>query len=104
MSNIHPVPESFKETALIDQQDYERIYNASIDDNEQFWSNTAKRLDWKQFPTRIKDVSFDKSDLHIRWFEDGVLNACHNCVDRHLEQRGSATANFTSVSAAWQMC
>ncbi|NIP17195.1 MAG: acetate--CoA ligase [Xanthomonadales bacterium] len=40
----------------------------------------------------MKDVSFDRDDLHIRWFEDGSLNACYNCLDRHLETRGDQTA------------
>ena len=51
-----------------------------------------ERLDWIEFPTTTKDVSFDKADLHIRWYEDGVLNACYNCVDRHLDTRGDQTA------------
>ncbi|MCB1699108.1 MAG: AMP-binding protein, partial [Halioglobus sp.] len=33
-----------------------------------------------------------EDDLHIRWYEDGTLNACVNCVDRHLEKRGDQTA------------
>ncbi len=92
MSNLYPVPESFKERAYVDKSEYERVYAESVDHNEAFWAETARRLDWFNFPTRIKDVSFDKSDLHIRWFEDGILNACYNCVDRHLETRGDQTA------------
>jgi len=92
MSNIYPVPESFKARAHLDKEKYERVYQQSVENNEAFWADTAKRLDWFTFPTKIKDVSFDRSDLHIRWFEDGVLNACYNCVDRHLEKRGDQTA------------
>ncbi|MCH8057733.1 MAG: AMP-binding protein, partial [Proteobacteria bacterium] len=92
MNKIYPVPESFRQNALIDQQEYERIYRESVENAEQFWSDTAKRLDWIRFPTVIKDVSLDLSDLHIRWYEDGVLNACYNCIDRHLDQRGDQTA------------
>ena len=92
MSHIYPVPESFRENALIDQQEYQRIYRESVENSEQFWSDTAKRLHWIRFPTVIKDVSLDRSDLHIRWYEDGVLNACYNCIDRHLDRRGDQTA------------
>ena len=92
MSNLYPVPESFNERAHLDKSEYERIYAESVENNEAFWAETAKRLDWFTFPTKIKDVSFDKSDLHIRWFEDANLNACYNCVDRHLETRGNQTA------------
>jgi acetyl-CoA synthetase len=76
----------------MDNDDYERIYAESIDDPEAFWAETAKRIDWIRFPTKIKDVSYDRSDLHIRWYEDGVLNACYNCIDRHLDTRGDQTA------------
>ncbi len=92
MSNLYPVPESFKNRAHLDKNAYEHEYRESIENNEAFWAETARRLDWIKFPTRIKDVSFDRADLHIRWFEDGVLNACYNCVDRHLETRGDQTA------------
>jgi acetyl-CoA synthetase len=92
MSDIYPVPEDFKQRAHLDQADYENVYRASVEDPEAFWAETARRIDWLRFPTKIKDISFDKSDLHIRWFEDGVLNACYNCVDRHLDTRGDQTA------------
>ncbi|NNK38700.1 MAG: AMP-binding protein, partial [Xanthomonadales bacterium] len=92
MSNVYPVPESFKETAHIDEAGYDSTYAESVENNEKFWAETARRIDWIEFPTVIKDVSFDRSDLHIRWYEDGVLNACYNCVDRHLDERGDQTA------------
>jgi len=92
MSDIYPVPEDFKQRAHLDRAAYEQAYRASVENPEAFWAETAKRIDWFRFPTRIKDVSYDKADLHIKWFEDGVLNACYNCVDRHLETRGDQTA------------
>jgi len=49
-------------------------------------------LDWIKTFTEIKDVSYDASDLHIRWFGDGELNVAANCLDRHLEARGEQTA------------
>jgi acetyl-CoA synthetase len=62
------------------------------DNPDAFWAGQAARLDWIKAPTKIKDVSFDKADFHIRWFEDGVLNVAWNCVDRHLAARGDETA------------
>jgi acetyl-CoA synthetase len=41
--------------------------------------------------TRVSDVSFS-GDVHIKWFDDGTLNASQNCLDRHLETRGDQTA------------
>jgi acetyl-CoA synthetase len=92
MSDIYPVPEFFKERAHLDAEGYEKVYRESVENPEAFWAETAKRIDWFKFPTQIKDVSFDKADLHIKWYEDGVLNACYNCVDRHLDTRGDQTA------------
>ncbi|MEO9080008.1 MAG: acetate--CoA ligase, partial [Rhodanobacter sp.] len=78
--------------ARIKHDDYTRMYAESIKDPQAFWAGVAKRLDWIKPPTRIKDVSFDPQDLHIRWYDDGVLNVSANCLDRHLEKRGDKVA------------
>ena len=62
------------------------------DNPEAFWADVSKRITWSKTPTKIKDVSYDASDLHIRWFEDGKLNACVNCLDRHLPERADDVA------------
>ena len=59
---------------------------------EGFWSDIADRLDWSTPFTKVKDVSFDAKDLHIKWFYDGALNACVNCLDRHLPERADDVA------------
>jgi acetyl-CoA synthetase len=56
-----------------------------------FWKAQSRRIDWMREPTRIKNTSFT-GDVSIRWFEDGTLNAAANCLDRHLAERGDATA------------
>ena len=56
------------------------------------WAEQAKRLDWIQFPTKIKNTSFAPGDIDIRWYEDGILNVSYNCLDRHLQGRGDQTA------------
>ncbi|TGY90540.1 acetate--CoA ligase [Marinicauda algicola] len=85
------IPQSFKD-ARITPERYRQMYERSIAEPAAFWREEARRLDWIKTPEKVSDVSFAKDDLHIRWFEDGVLNACHNCVDRHLETRGNKTA------------
>ena len=52
----------------------------------------GKRLTWIKPYTRVKNVSYDKDDLHIRWYEDGTLNVCVNCIDRHLPHRANQIA------------
>ncbi len=92
MKDIYPVDDATRERALIDEQRYDELYRRSIEDNEGFWAEQAERIDWIKPFTNVKDVSFAKDDLHIRWFDDGTLNACYNCVDRHLESRGDQVA------------
>ncbi|MEL7538675.1 MAG: acetate--CoA ligase [Pseudomonadota bacterium] len=93
MSNSYPVNDYFGEHGIVNADDYERIYRRSIEDNEAFWAGEARnRVTWTKPFTTVKDVSFDREDLHIRWFEDGELNVCVNCVDRHLDERGDQTA------------
>ena len=75
-THVYPVLAAVQERALIDQTRYEEMYARSIDDNEGFWAEQAQRVDWIKPFSIVKDVSFEKSDLHIRWFEDGTLNAC----------------------------
>ncbi len=92
MSSIHEVPAGFAKRAHINAARYEEMYRRSIEDNEVFWAEQAQRIDWIKPPGKIKDVSFSKDDLHIRWFYDGTLNACYNCVDRHLDTKGDDVA------------
>ena len=91
-SVVHPVPAEFAAHANIDAAEYTRRYAESIADPTRFWGEVGQRVDWIKPPTRIKDVSYDAADLHIRWYEDGVLNVSANCLDRHLEARGDKTA------------
>ncbi len=91
-TQIYPVQEATKKRALIDKARYEEMYARSVEDNEAFWAEQAQRIDWIKPFTKVKDVSFAKDDLHIRWYEDGTLNVCYNCVDRHLEKKGDDVA------------
>jgi len=77
---------------LVSKSQYEELYKLSVENNEKFWAEQAGSLQWAKPFTRVKDVSFEKDDLHIRWFEDGELNVCVNCVDRHLADRAEQTA------------
>jgi len=88
----YPVPETMRD-ALVDRERYEQMYATSINDPESFWADQARaRLDWIKPFSKVKDVSFAKDDLHIRWFEDGTLNVAYNCIDRHLAEHADQTA------------
>ena len=57
-----------------------------------FWNKHGKRIDWIKPYTKIKNTKYSKEDVSIKWYEDGTLNACWNCVDRHLEEYGDQIA------------
>jgi acetyl-CoA synthetase len=78
----------------MDTAAYTREYQRSLDDPEGFWGEVGKRLHWVQPFSRIKNVSYQPDDFRIRWYEDGVLNASANCLDRHLEKHGDRVAIF----------
>lgn len=72
-------------------EDYETLYQESITQPDTFWARMAERIDWFQTPVKIKNTSFN-SPVSIKWYEDGILNACYNCVDRHLPEKATETA------------
>lgn len=88
---LFDVPETVEKDCFVDSQSYETMYRESIENNEEFWKKHGKRISWIKPYTKIKDVSYT-NPLSIRWFEDGTLNACYNCVDRHLATKSQKTA------------
>ena len=89
---IYDVPADWAKRAFVDDAKYKEMYAASINDPNKFWGEQAKRIDWIKPFTKVKNTSFAPGNISIKWFEDGTLNACFNCVDRHLAKRGDQTA------------
>ncbi|PQA85704.1 acetate--CoA ligase [Hyphococcus luteus] len=89
---IIKVNEAIAKDALVDKDKAAAMRAEAEKDPETFWAGVAARLDWSKPFTKVKDVSFDASDLHIRWFYDGELNACVNCLDRHLPEKANDVA------------
>ena len=92
MSKVYGIPASLAESAIINEERYESLYAQSVANNEGFWAEQGKRIDWIKPFTQVKDVSFARDDLHIRWYYDGSLNACYNCIDRHLPEKADDVA------------
>ena len=90
--STYSIPTDFPRAGTLDNAGYEAMYRRSIEDPEAFWAEQAQAIDWMQPFETVKNVSFDKDDLRIRWFEEGVLNASSNCIDRHLAEHGDRTA------------
>ncbi|MCW5684900.1 MAG: acetate--CoA ligase, partial [Pseudolabrys sp.] len=89
---VYEVSADWKAKAFIDQAKYKEMYAASVKDPDGFWREQAKLLTWSKPFTKVKNTSYAPGNISIKWFEDGRLNACYNCVDRHLEKRGNQTA------------
>ena len=89
-ASSYPAPDN--PDTLTTADEYAALYERSVDDPEGFWAEQAQRLDWIKPFTRVKDVSYAQDDLHIRWFDDGVLNVSANCIDRHLAEHGDDVA------------
>ena len=84
--------EEAKKRSLLNENEYQDMYSESINDNNNFWKKHGEIIDWIKPYSKIKDVSYDLNDLHIKWFYDGTLNASANCLDRHLDSKGNDTA------------
>jgi len=92
MTKIYKVDAETAKRAWLDADGYDEMYRRSIEHNEEFWAEQAECIDWIKPFTKVKDVSFSRDDLHVRWYYDGSLNICYNCVDRHLETKRDDTA------------
>ncbi|MGI3168471.1 acetate--CoA ligase [Pseudooceanicola sp. C21-150M6] len=89
----YPPSANIVKNAHVDIAGYEAMYQASVTDPDAFWGEEArKRLDWIEPFTKVKDTNFNLGEVSIKWFEDGVLNVAHNCIDRHLATRAEQTA------------
>ena len=83
MRKYEPNAELTKHAHISSIEDYKRMYDDSIKNPESFWEGQADRISWFQKWNKVWDWDFD--DAHIKWFEGAKLNACYNCIDRHVE-------------------
>ncbi len=84
-------PEWIK-AGLANKSQYQNKYNESIKNNNVFWKKEGKRITWIKPYKKIKDIKYSKSEVKIKWYEDGTLNASANCIDRHLKDKKDKTA------------
>ena len=90
---VYSPPASFSATAHVKSLDeYRAIYDRSVSDPEGFWAEQAEqRITWIDKWHTVRKYDYHKAE--IAWYLGGKLNACYNCVDRHVEAgRGADTA------------
>jgi acetyl-CoA synthetase len=88
---IYEIAETFAAKGWVNEEKYQAMYARSVQDPEGFWADQARQfLTWSGPWDKV--LEWDFHTAKIRWFEGGKLNACYNCVDRHLETRGDQVA------------
>ncbi len=79
------IKDSWIKHAKVDAQTYENKYENSIKNNDSFWNEEGKRIDWVKDYSKIKDIKYSKNEVSIKWYYDGYLNVSYNCIDRHVK-------------------
>ncbi|MBN4056080.1 acetate--CoA ligase [bacterium AH-315-J23] len=89
---IVKIPNTFASQCSMTPAIFDALSESATGDPTAFWMTEGMRVDWMKPYSKVKNVSWDKDDLHISWYSDGILNVSQNCIDRHLPTRGDKTA------------
>jgi acetyl-CoA synthetase len=89
---VYEVPAEWTKRAFVQEAEYKKMYARSLADPNGFWAEHGQRIHWYKHFSKVKNTSFDKPNISIKWFEDGTTNAAYNCIDRHLAERGDQVA------------
>ncbi|MFO7900070.1 MAG: AMP-binding protein [Planctomycetota bacterium] len=90
-----PPPDLQADAHVSSMEQYQEMYDRSINDPDGFWLEQAKEMvSWYKEPTRAREFAWDTDGREVwhKWFEDGQLNVAYNCLDRQLESRGDKVA------------
>tara|TARA_B100000519_G_scaffold90645_1_gene78787 strand:- start:1316 stop:3250 length:1935 start_codon:yes stop_codon:yes gene_type:complete len=77
-------PKISKRAHISSLEQYGELYKRSINDPTEFWEEIAQRLDWYKPWNKVREFDFVNGE--IEWFSGGELNACYNCIDRHINE------------------
>lgn len=96
LQEVYPVPAWIKETANIKgREEYDKIYNRSIEDPEAFWAEIADEyVDFYKKWDTVEAYNFDlkKGPISVKYYDGAELNVSYNCLDRHLATKGDKVA------------
>ena len=83
---IEPSPEFSYKAHIKSRQDYDAMYQWSIEDPEDFWGKMAEEyIEWFSPWNAVEEYDFDSNSPYVRYFRGGELNVSYNCLDRHLQ-------------------
>jgi len=97
---VFPPPEELQKNSYISSmEEYQQMWEQSVNEPEKFWLEQAKTLTWFKEPTKALEYKWDTQGKNVQqtWFADGELNVAYNCLDRHL---GTPVAQKTAI--IWQ--
>ena len=80
-TEVYDVPSNFQD-ALINEEQYQQMYQESVENSESFWAKQAERMHWFKKWDKVKEVDFNTAS--IKWYLGGKINVSYNCLDRHL--------------------
>ncbi len=86
-----PSVDSSKNAWISDLDQYQKLYDESVNKPDEFWAGVAERITWTKKWDKVR--SFDFVEGNIKFFEGGKLNVAYNCLDRHVDDgHGDQTA------------
>ena len=80
---FNPAAEFTAKAHIKSMEQYQEMYDRSVNDPDAFWAEQAERLTWFKKWDRV--ANYDLAAGDIKWFEGGKLNVSYNCLDRHVE-------------------
>ena len=83
-NTFKPQPKISERAHISSLEQYGELYKRSINDPIEFWEEIAQRLDWYKPWNKVREFDFVNGE--IEWFSGGELNACYNCIDRHINE------------------
>ena len=91
---VQPPLAASENAHLKNMEEYQTMYQKSIDDPEGFWAEVADEFHWYSKWETVLGYNYDRREgpISVEWFKGAKTNVCHNCVDRHLESRADKTA------------
>ena len=95
-----PPPKELVANAYISSfEQYQQMYDRSVNDPDGFWLEQARMLSWSKKPSkgRVYTWNTEARQIELAWFADGKLNASFNCLDRHL-----GTPIAKKIALIWQ--
>ena len=91
-TGVYTASEAFTASAHVNAKSYAEMYSQSVTDPDAFWRQEGHRIDWIRDYQTVRNSTFAKGSVSIKWFEDGTLNVSANCIDRHMITRAQQTA------------